>query len=51
VVDLKAGYEFAGGITVEAGVRNLDDRLYEFTEGFPEPGRTSFVQFNVPWSL
>lgn len=46
VVNLKTGYRFADGILAEAGVRNLFDRLYEYTEGFPEAGRTYFVQFN-----
>lgn len=48
LANLKAGYRLPGGILLEAGVRNLFDRLYEYTEGYPEAGRTYFVQFNVP---
>jgi iron complex outermembrane receptor protein len=46
--NLKAGYRFSGGTLLEAGVRNLFDRIYEYAEGYPEPGRTFFVQFNTP---
>jgi iron complex outermembrane receptor protein len=49
VVNTKAGYRFANGVLAEAGVRNLFDRLYAYTEGFPEAGRTYFVQFNAPF--
>lgn len=48
LANLKAGYRLPGGTLLEAGVRNLFDRLYEYTEGYPEAGRTYFVQFNVP---
>lgn len=48
VYHLKAGYRFANGSLVEAGVRNLFDRLYAYSEGYPEAGRNYFVQFNVP---
>lgn len=30
-----------------AGGRNLSDKLYVFEEGFPEPGRTWFVNLNA----
>ncbi|MBJ7309972.1 TonB-dependent receptor plug domain-containing protein [Rugamonas sp. CCM 8940] len=46
VANAKAGYRFANGLQVEAGVRNLFDRLYAYSEGFPEAGRSCFVQFN-----
>jgi iron complex outermembrane receptor protein len=48
VTNLKMGYRLPGGTLLEAGVRNLFDRLYEYTEGYPEAGRTYFVQFNMP---
>ena len=48
VANLKAGYRFPGGTVVEAGVRNIFDKLYEFTEVYPEVGRNWFVQFNTP---
>ncbi len=49
VAHLKAGYRFAGGTLVEVGARNLLDRLYAYSEGFPEPGRTLFVQLSAPF--
>ncbi|RYY03524.1 MAG: TonB-dependent receptor [Gammaproteobacteria bacterium] len=46
IANLKTGYRFADEkLLVEAGVRNMFDRLYEYTEGFPEAGRTYFLQF------
>jgi iron complex outermembrane receptor protein len=48
VVNLKAGYLLSNGTRLEAGARNLFDRLYEYVEGYPEAGRTYFVQFNTP---
>lgn len=48
VVNAKAGYRLASGPLIEAGVHNLFDRLYEYSEGFPEPGRSYFVNFNLP---
>lgn len=48
VYNFKSGYRFSNDIKVEAGVRNLFDRLYSYSEGYPEPGRTYFVQFNAP---
>ncbi len=48
LANLKAGYRLAGGTLIEAGVRNLFDKVYSFSEGYPEPGRTYFVQFNTP---
>ncbi|WP_374342251.1 TonB-dependent receptor plug domain-containing protein [Azonexus sp.] len=48
VFNLKAGYRFAGGLLVEAGVYNLFDRLYTISEGYPEAGRGYFTQFNLP---
>ncbi|MGG2399416.1 TonB-dependent receptor plug domain-containing protein [Pseudomonas sp. SH1-B] len=48
IYNLKTGYRFSNDLRVEAGVRNLFDRLYEYSEGYPEVGRHYFVQFNVP---
>ncbi len=48
VANLKAGYSVSKGMKLEGGVRNLFDRLYAYSEGFPEPGRTYFVQLNAP---
>ncbi len=48
VANLKAGYRLKNGTLIEGGVRNLFDRLYAYSEGFPEAGRTWFVQFNSP---
>lgn len=48
VANAKAGYRLAGGLLIEAGIHNLFDRRYEYSEGFPEPGRNYFVNFNLP---
>lgn len=47
VIDSKLGYRFDGGLLLEAGVQNLFDRDYEYSEGYPEPGRTYLVQGNL----
>ncbi|MDB6060987.1 MAG: prrA [Verrucomicrobiaceae bacterium] len=48
IANLKTGYRlFERSLLVEIGVRNLFDRLYEYSEGFPEAGRTYFAQFNI----
>jgi iron complex outermembrane receptor protein len=44
VLDLKAVWRVTPATAVEAGVHNVGDRLYAYTEGFPEPGRQGFVQ-------
>ncbi len=49
VANLKAGYKLSNGTLFEAGARNLLDRLYAYSEGFPEQGRTWFVQANMPF--
>jgi len=49
VANLKAGYRTKGGTLLEGGVRNLFDRLYSYAEGYPEPGRTLFVQLRTPF--
>ncbi len=47
IANLKTGYRlFDRTLLIEGGVRNLFDRLYEYSEGYPEPGRTWFVQLN-----
>lgn len=48
LANLKAGYLMQNGARLEAGVRNLFDRLYAYAEGYPEAGRTYVVQFNLP---
>jgi len=48
IVNLKASYRFTSGLTIEAGVYNLFDRLYMINEGYPEAGRGYFTQFNMP---
>jgi iron complex outermembrane receptor protein len=48
VANLKAGYRLSQGTLIEFGMRNIFDRLYAYSEGFFEPGRTAFVQFNTP---
>lgn len=49
VYHAKLGYTLAHGANLEAGVRNLGDRLYAYSEGYPMAGRNYFVNFNVPF--
>lgn len=47
IANLKTGYRlFDEKLLIEAGVHNVFDRLYEYSEGFPEAGRTIFAQAN-----
>lgn len=48
VANAKVGYRLQSGTLIEGGVRNMFDREYAYTEGFPEAGRTYFIQFNHP---
>lgn len=41
-VDLRADYDLTRAITISAGARNLFDRYYLLTDGFPEAGRSFF---------
>jgi iron complex outermembrane receptor protein len=43
LVNMKASYEIKKDLSVEAGIKNLFDREYEYTLGYPEPGRTYFL--------
>lgn len=48
IANLKAGYRFAGGLLLEAGIANVFDKRYYIAEGYPEAGRTFFTNFNFP---
>ena len=43
LVNMKASYKIKKGLTIEAGVNNMLDRYYEYSTGYPEPGRTWFT--------
>lgn len=43
LVNVKASADIVRFIRVEGGVSNIFDRNYALAEGFPEPGRTFFV--------
>ncbi|MCB1670543.1 MAG: TonB-dependent receptor [Gammaproteobacteria bacterium] len=45
--DFKAIWHFTDQVQLEAGGRNLGDELYAFEEGFPEAGRTWFLNANL----
>ena len=42
-MDLGGTLPIAGGVQVQAGVKNLFDRDYYYWEGFPEAGRTAYA--------
>ena len=43
LVNFKAEYKVSDNLTVYAGGRNLTDRLYVLTDGYPEPGRSFYI--------
>ncbi|MEX8517397.1 MAG: TonB-dependent receptor plug domain-containing protein [Leptothrix sp. (in: b-proteobacteria)] len=49
VLDLKAAWQANPQVALEASVHNVGDRLYAYTEGFPEPGRQWLLQARVNW--
>ena len=46
VSNVKAGYHVTSALLLEGGINNLFDTLYSYEEGYPEAGRSEFVQFN-----
>jgi iron complex outermembrane recepter protein len=46
VTNFKAGYHATSALLLEVGMNNLFDKLYAYEEGYPEAGRSEFVQFN-----
>ncbi len=46
LVNAKLSYTLQKGVTLEAGVNNLFDRNYAYTEGFYEEGRNFFANMN-----
>jgi len=43
LVNFKAEWRAYEGLTFTAGARNLTDRLYVLSDGYPEPGRTFYL--------
>ena len=43
LVNLNMEYEFTDQASITLGVRNILDKHYELRDGFPEPGRTFYV--------
>jgi iron complex outermembrane receptor protein len=41
--NLRVDYEVLKGVEIGVGARNIFDRYYVLTDGFPEPGRSFFV--------
>lgn len=46
VANLKAVYRVTPDLRLEAGVNNLTDENYQWSAGFPNPGRNGFVNLN-----
>jgi len=42
LTNFNADYQVTSNLKVTAGVRNLFDKLYTLTDGFPEPGRSMY---------
>ena len=49
-LDLKASHNLLPSLSLEAGLSNLFDASYVLTEGYPEPGRSLFVNLRYRWS-
>ncbi|ADD68365.1 TonB-dependent receptor [Denitrovibrio acetiphilus DSM 12809] len=47
LVDTKIGYNAMERVTVEAGIENLFDRDYSYSEGFPQEGRYWFTRLMI----
>lgn len=47
LLGFQAAYQFNSQFTVQAGARNLLDQNYQLVDGFPEAGRTFFVNAKV----
>lgn len=47
LANLNVHYEFNDQMSFTAGVRNIFDRNYELADGFPEPGRTFYLNSRV----
>lgn len=44
LANLNMQYDFSEAMAVNFGVRNVFDKNYELTEGYPEPGRTFYLK-------
>lgn len=44
LANLNMQYDFSESMSVNFGVRNIFDKNYELTEGFPEPGRSFYLK-------
>ncbi|NVN89081.1 MAG: TonB-dependent receptor [Desulfuromonadales bacterium] len=44
VINMKISYEVVRDLLLEGGINNLADRNYALTEGYPEAGRSYFIQ-------
>lgn len=46
VAGFKSTYTIQDGLSVEAGIRNINNKNYEYSDGYPMPGRTWFAGAN-----
>lgn len=46
VAGFKSTYRIQDGLSVEAGIRNINNKNYEYSDGYPMPGRTWFAGAN-----
>ncbi|MDY0191269.1 MAG: TonB-dependent receptor [Desulfuromonas sp.] len=46
VAGFKSTYMIQDGLSIEAGIRNINNKNYEYSDGYPMPGRTWFAGAN-----
>lgn len=46
VAGFKSTYTIQEGLSVDAGIRNINNKNYEYSDGYPMPGRTWFAGAN-----
>lgn len=49
VMNAKAIFHIPGGFTLDVGVRNIGDSLYEYSDGYPEEGRTYYTNLRYEY--
>ena len=49
VMNFKAVFDLTHGFSLDVGVKNLGDSLYEYTDGYPEAGRSYYANVHYQY--